>query len=626
MMRRILRSPAGLAGVVLVTALIVLAVVAPPIWGDRAARIDAAEILQGHSPGHPLGTDSVGRDIFARVLVATRPSLVLAFLATLIGVVVGVPLGALPAVLGGRAGRFLASTVNTLVAVPGLLLAMFTSVVLGLGARGAVIGIGVATAPVLARLTLTLTSSVVGSDYVAAARVLRVPRGRILTRHILPNVAEPLILNITMIMGSALLGLAGLSFLGLGTQPPSYDWGRMLSEGLGRAYVNPEVALGPAAAIMLAGIAFNLLGERLARLAARETAPAGRAASAVEEPAADPAPEGTGDILELDGLSVTFPGAGSAVRDVSLRVSSGEVVGVVGESGSGKSLTAQAIGGLVPYPGTVRTTRHRLDDRDLDTLDRAERRRLLGTTLAMVFQDPMASLNPALRVGTQLAEVPRVHAGLSRTAARRRAIDLLGRVRISDPARRARQRPHEFSGGMRQRATIAMGLMDSTRLLIADEPTTALDVTVQRQILDLIGEVSADNGAGVLFISHDVAVVSQICDRVVVMYAGRVVEELPVGDLTSGPAHPYTRALLASLPDMNTDRDRPLATIPGRPPGPGELPTGCAFAPRCAYATDTCHEERPSLENLPGGRRLACWHPRSGPVGAEHVHDEEDGR
>jgi peptide/nickel transport system permease protein len=613
-MGRLLRSPAGLAGAVVVAALVALAIAGPPLWGERAARIDAAAILEGASSRHLLGTDNLGRDILARVLVATRLSLLLALAATLIGVVIGVPLGALPTVLGRRAGRLVAATVSALVAFPGLLLAMFTSVVLGLGARGAVFGIGFATAPVLARLTFTLTSSVVGSDYVAAARVLRVPRRRILIRHVLPNVAEPLILNITMIMGSALLGLSGLSFLGLGTQPPSFDWGRMLSEGLGRAYVDPEVALGPAAAIMLAGIGFNLLGERMARLAAREATAS--AAPSGGRAAPDPPPGRGGDVLELDNLSVSFPGAGTPVRDVSLRVGSGEIVGLVGESGSGKSLTALAIGGLVAYPGVVRASRHLLAGTDLASLPASARRRLLGTSLAMVFQDPTASLNPALRVGAQLAEVGVVHAGLARRASWRRAVERLRQVHIPDPEARARQRPHQFSGGMRQRATIAMGMMGTPRLLVADEPTTALDVTVQRQILDLIGEVSTEGGAGALFISHDIAVVAQVCHRVVVMYAGRVVEELATGDLLSRAAHPYTRALIASLPDMSTDRERPLATIPGRPPAPGDTPPGCAFAPRCAYADATCHAERPPLADQPGGRRLACWHPRSGAVRA----------
>ncbi|MDP9093195.1 MAG: dipeptide/oligopeptide/nickel ABC transporter permease/ATP-binding protein [Actinomycetota bacterium] len=616
-MRQLLRSPTALAGLILVTAFVTLAVIGPIVWGPRASHINPADLLQGSSSKHLLGTDGLGRDIFARVLAATRMSLVLSFLATLVGGVLGIALGALPSILPRRAGRLVTAVIGGLVAFPGLLLALFTTVVIGVGARGAVIGIGVAIAPVLARLTHTLTSSVAGSDYVAAARVLRVSRWRILVRHILPNVAEVLILNLTLLMGSALLGLAGLSFLGLGVQPPSYDWGRMLTEGLQRIYVNPEVALGPAVAILLAGIGFNLLGESLARVAAREhRVPRMRgAAPALPESETPADPVGAREVvLDLRDLRVTFPGGSMPVRELSLLVRAGEVVGIVGESGSGKSLTALAIGSLVPYPGVVTATRHRIAGAEISTIPTIARRRLLGRSLAMVFQDPMASLNPALCVGSQLAEVSLVHDRMPRRRSWERAVDRLTKVHISDPARRARQRPHEFSGGMRQRAMIAMGLMGTPALLIADEPTTALDVTVQRQIVDLIGEVAGRTGAAAIFISHDIAVVSEVCHRVAVMYAGRVVEELAVEDLRDGALHPYTRMLVASLPDMTTDRTRPLATIAGLPPSTTEVTPGCSFAPRCPAATARCHTSRPRLETVSGGHGVACWHPERGPV------------
>ncbi|MEV5407285.1 ABC transporter ATP-binding protein [Thermopolyspora sp. NPDC052614] len=288
---------------------------------------------------------------------------------------------------------------------------------------------------------------------------------------------------------------------------------------------------------------------------------------------------------------------------MSLTIAPGEIVGLVGESGSGKSLTAAAIGGLVPYPGVVRAEALRLCGTDIADMSPKE----LGTSLAMVFQDPMASLNPALRVGGQLAEVAIVHQNASRADAHRRAVDRLGHVHIPEPERRARQHPHELSGGMRQRAVIAMGLMGTPRLIIADEPTTALDVTVQRQILTLLREVPAETGAATLFISHDIAVVGELCDRVVVMYAGRVVEELPVKHLAEGAAHPYTRALVASVPDMDTDRSLPLAGIPGRPPTPAEFTDGCAFAARCPLATDRCADNPPLVDHDGPAHRVACW-------------------
>ncbi|GAA0951125.1 dipeptide/oligopeptide/nickel ABC transporter permease/ATP-binding protein [Nonomuraea longicatena] len=594
------RTPSAIVSAVLVALMVVLALIGPPLWGEAAERIDAAAIMQGSSPGHLLGTDNLGRDLLARVLVAGRYSLLLALAATAVGAGIGIVLGALPSVLPRRGARLVTGLVNALVAFPGLLLAMFTAVVTGMGARGAVLGIGVAIAPGFARLTQTLAASVAGADYVKAARMLGVSRPRILSRHVLPNIAEPLILHLTQALGGALLGLAGMSFLGLGVQPPDYDWGRLLFDGFARIYLTPEVAIGPALAVALAGIGFNLLGDTLARRAARTAAPG---APVAPPPAAEASEPVEGAVLEVRDLTVAFPGGVTPVRGVSLTVRPGEIVGLVGESGSGKSLTAAAIGGLVPYPGTVGYAGLRLGGRDIAEMSRKE----VGTGLAMVFQDPMASLNPALRVGGQLAEVARVHQGAGRKEARRRAVDRLGHVHLPEPEKQAGRHPHELSGGMRQRAVIAMGLMGTPQLIVADEPTTALDVTVQRQILRLLREVVDDSGAAALFISHDIAVVSELCDRVVVMYAGRVVEELPVERLADGAVHPYTRALVASLPDMETDRSLPLASIPGTQPAPADVGPGCAFAPRCALATAGCAQERPPLTPYGKAHEVACW-------------------
>ncbi|MFJ5290516.1 dipeptide/oligopeptide/nickel ABC transporter permease/ATP-binding protein [Streptomyces sp. NPDC088348] len=604
-MRRLLKNPSALIGGVLVIALLILAVVAPMIWGDTASRFDPEAINAGSSGAHLLGTDALGRDLLARTLVATRLSLELAALATLIGAVLGILLGVLPVVLPRRPGRVVTGVVDALVAFPSLLLAMFTAVIVGLGAQGAVLGIGVALAPTFARITHTLTASISQADYIAAARMLRVPRLRVLTRHVLPNIAEPLILNLTQAMGGALLGLSAMSFLGMGVQPPSYDWGRLLFEAFGHVYVTPIVIVGPAVTVTLAGIGFTLLGDAFAKAAARAPQAAGPATAPTTTPVTtdDPIQD---TVLEVRDLTVTFPGDVRPVRNLSLTIHAREIVGLLGESGSGKSMTASAIGQLVPYPGHVTASRYRLCGTDVDTLSNHDRRKLLGSSLAMVFQDPTASLNPALRIGGQLAEVATVHSGATKTEARQRAVERLTQVRIHEPERTADQHPHELSGGMRQRAVIAMGLMGTPQLIIADEPTTALDVTVQREVLRLLREVVDDSGAGALFISHDIAVVSELCDRVVVMYAGRVVEELSVHKLATQAAHPYTRALIGSLPDMHTDRNRPLDTIPGRQPAPAEVPSGCAFADRCALASDRCRV-RPALVELDQDHKVACW-------------------
>ncbi|MBO0815699.1 MAG: ABC transporter ATP-binding protein, partial [Actinobacteria bacterium] len=322
---------------------------------------------------------------------------------------------------------------------------------------------------------------------------------------------------------------------------------------------------------------------------------------------------GAAPALRVEELTVEFPGpAGpvAPVAGVSLELAAGEIVGMVGESGSGKSLTAAGIAGLVPHPGTAYAQRIELAGQEVQALPPARRKALLGTGLAMVFQDPMSALNPALRVGRQLAEVAEVHQGAGRRAAGERAVDRLRAVRIAAPARRARMFPQQFSGGMRQRAIIGMGLMGEPSVILADEPTTGLDVTVQRQVLALLRQVCADRGMAILLISHDISVVAGLASRVLVMYGGRIVEDLPAGSLLTA-AHPYTRALVRSVPDMQTDPHQPLATIPGRPPEPATMPPGCAFAPRCPLADDRCTAERPPLEQA-AASLVACWHPQTG--------------
>jgi oligopeptide/dipeptide ABC transporter ATP-binding protein len=622
-------GPTGTAGALGLLLLVLLAVFGPVVWGADATHLDVAAAKQGPSAHHLLGTDALGRDMLARVLSGSRLSLVLAVLATVLGAVSGVLLGAFPTVLGRRGRRAWESVMNTAIAFPALLLALCVATVVGVGAQGAVLALGVATAPPYARLTYTLASSVAGSDYVSATRILGVRRSRLMLRHILPNIAEPLIVTTTLQVGGMLVALSALSFLGLGVQPPDYDWGRLLSENLNRIYTAPTAALAPGVAIVVAGLVFNVLGETAAAVVRADpgggarTAGQGRSEGTPGRTAGGPPPAGTAGqetagpeadayALRVHDLDVVFPGPSGPVHtvlDVTLDVRRGETVGIVGESGSGKTLTAMAIAGLVPEPGRATASRMEIAGRDPGRLRAPERRRLLGATTAVIFQDPLSSFNPALRMGRQLTEAGEVHLGIPRAEAGRLAQDRLHQVRVPSPAIRMGQYPHELSGGMRQRAMIAMGLMGEPELIIADEPTTALDVTVQEQIVRLLGRINEDSGAAILMISHDISVVTSLCRRVVVMYAGRIVEDTDADTLLAGPAHPYTEALLAAVPHMGSDRDQPLATIPGRPPQPAERPAGCAFAPRCRFASDRCRGERPPLE-FREGRRVACWHPR----------------
>lgn len=607
----VLRTPIGAIGAALILGFITLSIVAPVIWGDAATRID----VDGTEGAHPLGTDALGRDVLARVLVATRLSLGLTLLSTAIGLTVGIVLGAAPSVVGRRLGRVITGGINMAVAFPGLLLILFCAVVFGVGVRGAVLAIGVAMAPSFARLTHTLAASVNGRDFVAAARLAGAGRVRLLFRHVLPNIAEPLAINATISAGGALLTFSGLSFLGIGVQAPSYDWGRLLNEGLNRISVQPEAALAPGVAVVLAGLGFSMFGEMAAKVLGDDGNRAGRPpAHPPTSPSRPSGQERAEGALTVQDLRVEVPGAhgwAAAVKGVSFTIAQGEIVGLVGESGSGKSLTAMAAARLLEAPVTESASR--LDFAGESLLEgKRSHRRLLGTGMALVFQDPMSSLNPSKRVGRQVAEVAEVHGDLTRREAMRRAVEKLDSVRLSRPELRARQYPHELSGGMRQRAMISIGLMGTPQLLIADEPTTALDATVQQQILQLFEEIRSAQGASILFISHDLAVVEQICDRILVMYAGRIVEELAAGTLDRA-RHPYTRALLAAVPHLDTDRLTPLAVIEGAPPDPSAPVTGCSFRDRCPFATQRCETDLPPLRDDAGGA-VACWNPQSGPI------------
>jgi peptide/nickel transport system permease protein len=628
--RRALRTPQGISAAVLLAVVLLLAVFAPVLWSSDASAIDTFNILRGPSARHWLGTNDLGQDVFYRVLVATRLSVGLALAATAIGVACGLLLGTAPLIAGRRAGRTVTSVINVAVAFPALLLALFFAVIFGIGAEGALLAIGFASVPAFARLVRTLSASVAGLDYIAAARIAGVSRFRLLTRHVLPNIGEPLIVNATIAAGDALLSFAGLSFLGLGVQAPSYDWGQLLNDGLQGIYTRPAAALAPGVAVVVAGLAFNLFGEALAaglgvspaRVGLLRSALAATAAKAkAAGPGVPPRTNSADPVLRVSNLEVSFPGGVRPVRGVSFTLGRGEAVGVVGESGSGKSLTALAVARLLEEPAQVRAAEVSLLGRDIlaaggragGALPDRELRRFLGTKAGLVFQDPMTSFNPVKRVGPQLAEVAAEHHGLTRRQARARAVDRLRAVRIPRAERRAGQLPHELSGGMRQRAMIGMAIMGEPALVIADEPTTALDVTVQRQVLRLLKSIQAGaDGSGgdmaLLFISHDITVVGQVCDRVLVMYAGKIVESLPTAGLAASARHPYTRALLAAVPSMETSRELPLAVIPGRPANPADLPAGCAFAARCAFADARCLREDPPLVADGAGREVACWH------------------
>ncbi|GAU82773.1 ABC transporter ATP-binding protein [Bosea sp. 2KB_26] len=319
-------------------------------------------------------------------------------------------------------------------------------------------------------------------------------------------------------------------------------------------------------------------------------------------------------LLEVENLSVEFPtstGVMRAVDGVSLSLEEGEILGVVGESGSGKSVTMLALMGLVAYPGRIKADRLAFAGRDLLKISDRERRKLTGKDVAMIFQEPSTSLNPCFTIGFQLAETLKAHEGMDSKAARRRSIELLEQVGIPAPESRLKAFPHQLSGGMNQRVMIAMAIACNPRLLIADEPTTALDVTIQAQILDLLMSLQKERGMALVLITHNMGVVAETAQRIMVMYAGQVMEERNVASLFAAPQHPYSAALLAALPERSEGEHR-LATIPGMVPGPHDRPQGCLFSPRCAYATDHSRLVRPDLRPWQGGQ-IRCHYPLGDP-------------
>ena len=572
-LRKKLLNPTAISAVVGCALLLFIAIAGPTIWGPAADTTDVSSRLLPASAAHPFGTDELGRDVLARVLVATRLTLLLTLGATAISLVGGIVFGLVASILPKHPRRLFTGLLDILLAFPWLLMVLFFTVIWGATATGAMLAIGFAGIPSFARLVYNLAASVSGRDYVRAARVVGVGPIGILLRHVLQNIANPFFVNAAATASVTLLSFAGLSFLGLGVQAPAYDWGRMLQEGILRIYINPLAAIGPGIAVVLAGLVFTLLSEAVAGSRGQGfRAVAARATGAVtltprrrrDAPESTAAPA-TDVIAEITDLRIAFATADGGViervRGVDLRIARGEIVGIVGESGSGKSLTAMALAGLLGDDARIATTAHRFDDIDMTrTLTSADRSRL-GVELGMIFQDPLTSLNPALTIGRQLTEVPEVHMGMRPAQARARAADALDAVGIANAAARLKQYPHEFSGGMRQRAMIGMALTGRPRLIIADEPTTALDVTVQRQVMDVLHRAQEETGAAIVFISHDIALVSAFCDRVIVMKDGRIVETLDARRIREDAQHPYSKALIACLPDMTSDRTQPLPVI-----------------------------------------------------------------
>ena len=571
-----------------------VAILGPGLSLNDPLDVDLRAAFEGPSLTHWLGTDHLGRSTAARVVSATRVALEAAALGVGIAIGLGAPLGLLSGYFGGWIDRIAMRFVEALIALPALLVAIAILAILGPSLTNAMIALGIANSTAFFRLMRGAALEVREELYIDAARVSGASAARVVFRHVLPNVSGPLTVQTTLAFSYVLLAEAGLSFIGLGVQPPDSSWGIMLATAQRYVYQHPFMAIPPGLMIVFTVLAFNLLGDGLRDAFSRVAAPAtARKPKGEPQPRAkdadDPA-AGTA-LLEVENLEVRFaaPRGGdlTVVTGVGFSVQPGKTLGLVGESGCGKSVSAMAIMRLLAESGHISAGSIRFEGEDLANATEARMSNIRGNRIGMIFQEPGTSLNPAFTVENQISESLIRHQHLTRSQARSRTVELLDHVGIPGAHLRAGDYPHQFSGGMAQRVMIAMALACNPSLLIADEPTTALDVTIQGQVLDLLTRLQEEHGMAILLITHDLGVVADMCDDAVVMYAGQVIERGPMADVLQNPQHPYTAGLLASMPQQ-TQRTGRLQQIPGRVPPAWDWPAGCRFHLRCPAATDAC--------------------------------------
>ena len=591
--KRLLSDPFSAAAVVYLVVLALLALLADVIAPYEPMAQNVIARYGTPSTEFWLGTDDFGRDLFSRVIYGARYAFQSLFVSMGIAVFIGVPAGLIAGYSGGRLDRAITWVIDVIFTLPAIMMGFAIVAILGSGLTSAMIALGIVFSSRFARLARGVMIAEKSELYVDGARVGGLSTARIMFRHILPNVAPSLIVQVAILSSAVLILEATFSFLGLGVNAGEPAWGRMLAEGQTRLRQHAWGVIPPGAALVTTVVAFNLLGDGIRDAIGRNTRnnqlTASKKQSAADLQSFEHATNAT---LSVRGLEVQFPsesGNVSILRDVNLEIHPGETVGLVGESGSGKSMTALSALGLVPAPGRVTAGSVQFEGREITTLGEKELNTIRGKEIAIIFQEPWAALNPSMKIATQLIDRLVIHEGLSKTDARQRALELLKTVQMPDAEHRLDDYPHQLSGGMAQRVGIALALACNPKLLIADEPTTALDVTVQGQILDLLAKLQKEFGMAVLFITHDLGVVAEIADRVAVMYAGEVVEIGTAQQVFEQPRHPYSKALLETLPHQGR-KDGKLPVIDGLVPPPSAWPTGCRFHPRCHFAVAGCSE------------------------------------
>ncbi|MFI6498233.1 dipeptide/oligopeptide/nickel ABC transporter permease/ATP-binding protein [Nonomuraea typhae] len=621
---------------VAVVALVVLAALLAPWLAPHSPYFQEAA-GGGPSAAHWMGLDSANRDILSRLLYGARWSLLIGLGATGLALLAGAVIGAIAATSGKAVDETLMRALDVIMAFPGIALAAVLVAVFGGSVPVLVFAMAFLYMPSVARVVRANVLAQYGEDYVAAERVIGARTPYIVIRHVAVNTAAPVLVFCTVMVADAIVFEASLSFIGAGVRPPDPSWGSVIADGKNMVLIGGWWAtVFPGLLILLTVLALNILSEGIsdawAAPAARAAAP-DRAQDAFERAAPGsgrvvelpgleeaarrlaermrPRPEGP-PILSVENLAIGFEhrhGGVDIVDRVSFEVRPGEVLGLVGESGCGKSLTALAVMGLQPREARVRG-QIRFARRELIALPRRARRRLLGHEMAMIYQDALSSLNPAMTIRAQLKQ-------LTRRGGRRTPAELLAMVGL-DAGRTLSSYPHELSGGQRQRVLIAMALSREPKLIVADEPTTALDVTVQAQVIELLLSLREELGFALILVSHDLALVADVTDRVVVMYGGQIVETGATATLVGAPAHHYARGLLGSVLSLEAGAER-LTQIPGVVPSPAGFPAGCRFADRCPMAGPECRETRPALEGDVHVHAVACHHPALAPSGADHA-------
>jgi peptide/nickel transport system permease protein len=559
----------------------------PPMW---EARGDAL---------HLLGTDALGRDLLSRLLYGARYSLLISAGAALLGSGLGLLAGLVSGFLGGRVDALLMRLGDIQLAFPFILLAIvFLSPNPDRGVIHLLLVLGIPSWIIYGRVVRGRVLAEKGKDYVTAARSLGATPWRRLTRYIFPNVWQVIPAIAMLDLGFLIIIESMLSFLGFGLTPPTPSWGGILAEGKQYMIISPWMALFPGLAIMLTVLCVNLTADGLADFFDPKLVRGGYARYGTVKSAAPASQAATGGpLLQVRDLVTEFALPGqplTAVRGISFDLDRGQALGVVGESGSGKSVAVQSVMRLLDPPGRIRGGGIYFDNIDLARADERQMAKLRGKHIGMIFQNPTTSLNPVLTIGQQIIETLRQHQALSRQNAQARAEAILRAVGIGDPARVLRTYPFQLSGGMNQRVMIALTMALHPDLLIADEPTTALDVTTQAQILDQLQAILQTHNTSMIFITHDIALLAGYVDTIVVLYAGQVCEIGPAAALLQTPRHPYTQALLNAIPRADLPADQRLQAIPGELPNPTMTFAGCPFAARCPHAMEICHRVNPA--------------------------------